>query len=391
METARRAGLRTVRRPVKLGDTVVVERPELDTLFDVLRRRGYRVLGPTLRDEAIVYDEIDGVADLPAGWTDEQSPARYRLRRREDSALFGYACPPQSWKRFLFPPAITLFRARRTEGGFDVEPVEQEAEPPMAFFGVRACELAAIAAQDRVFLRGPYVDPHYRSRRERLLIVAVHCLDPAGTCFCASLGTGPRARVGFDLALTERLEDGRHAFLVEAGTALGAELMAEVPHAPASEAERRRAQEAVDSAAERMGRALPTDGLRERLLRHYESPRFEEVARRCLACANCTMVCPTCFCASVEDATDLAGEKTERGRKWDSCFSLDFSYLHGGSVRRSVAARYRQWILHKLAFWHDQFGSGGCVGCGRCIAWCPAGIDITEEALALGSEEGREP
>ena len=373
---------------MKVGEAVVVQRLHLDTLVEVLRGRGYRVMGPTVRDGAIAYDELRSAADLPAGWTDEQGPARYRLERRADGALFGFAAAPQSWKRFLFPPALTLFRVRRKDGTFEVAEGEGGPPPPMAFLGVRACDLAAIAAQDRVFLGGSYVDPHYKARRERVFIVAVHCLEPGGTCFCASMGTGPRARSGFDLALTEQLAGGGHAFLAEAGTPLGAEVMAEVPHAPASEAERRRGDEALAAAAARMGRALATDGLKDRLYRAYESPRFEEVARRCLACGNCTMVCPTCFCASVHDVTDLAGAAADRVRTWDSCFSLDFSYLHGGPVRQSVGARYRQWMVHKLAAWHDQFGGGGCVGCGRCITWCPAGIDITEEARALQGQAG---
>ena len=95
------------------------------------------------------------------------------------------------------------------------------------------------------------------------------------------------------------------------------------------------------------------------------------------------MVCPTCFCTTVEDHSDLAGETAERVRSWDSCFTLDFSYVHGGSVRTETQSRYRQWMTHKLASWIDQFGTSGCVGCGRCITWCPVGIDITEEAAAI--------
>jgi ferredoxin len=95
------------------------------------------------------------------------------------------------------------------------------------------------------------------------------------------------------------------------------------------------------------------------------------------------MVCPTCFCTTPEDITDVTGEHAERWERWASCFELDFSYLHGGSVRQSGVGRYRHWITHKLSTWYDQFGHSGCVGCGRCIAWCPVGIDITEEAARL--------
>ena len=135
--------------------------------------------------------------------------------------------------------------------------------------------------------------------------------------------------------------------------------------------------------AEQMGRELETDGLRELLERNREHPRWDEVSERCLTCGNCTMVCPTCFCTSVEDVTDLTGEEAERWREWDSCFSLDFSYVVGGSVRSSSRSRYRQWMTHKLGTWWDQFGSSGCVGCGRCITWCPVGIDVTEELANL--------
>jgi ferredoxin len=124
----------------------------------------------------------------------------------------------------------------------------------------------------------------------------------------------------------------------------------------------------------------------ERVLKaNLEHPRWTEVAKRCLACTNCTLVCPTCFCSTVEDVTDLGGDQIGRERRWDSCFTLEFSYIHGGSVRRDGASRYRQWLTHKLAHWHDQFGSSGCVGCGRCISWCPVGIDITEEVAAIAA------
>ena len=377
---------------MKPGDTLVVEARELDALLGALRERGHTLLGPTVRDGAIVLAEIGGAADLPAGWSDEQEGGRYRLQRRDDAAFFGYAVGPHSWKRYLHPPAVVRWRARRDERGFVAEP--DTAPPPRyAFVGVRPCDLAAILVQDRVFLGGPFVDPAYRSRRESAFLLAVSCGSPAGTCFCTSMGTGPKAGPGFDLALTELVGDGRHDLVVEVGTERGAEVAASTAHRPA-EARDLYAARAVLAAAEgSMDHSLDTEGLKEILYRHYEDPRWDEVAKRCLACANCTMVCPTCFCATVEDETDLVGAATERRRIWDSCFSQEFSYIHGGSVRTSGGARYRQWITHKLATWLDQFGVSGCVGCGRCITWCPVGIDITAEARAVrqGEAQGSRP
>jgi len=354
----------------------------LQELFDGLARRDYKILGPAIRDGAIVYDEIASPADLPAGWTDRQDAGRYRLERRNDQALFGYNVGPHSWKKFLHLPQVRLWQAARRDGALQVTPEEHEI-PKLAFIGVRACELSAIAVQDRVFMGGVYADPLYRARREQTFIVAVNCGQAGGTCFCVSMNTGPKVKSGFDLALTEILENGRHAFLAQAGSDRGLEVLAETSHRAASERDTQLAEEAVDRAAEQMGRRMDTADIKELLYRNYEHPRWDRVASRCLTCANCTMVCPTCFCTTVEDTTDLTGEHAERWRKWDSCFSMDFSYIHGGSVRSTARSRYRQWMTHKLGTWIDQFGTSGCVGCGRCITWCPVGIDITEEVNAI--------
>jgi len=363
----------------------------LRALFEALRRRGFRLVGPTVQDGAIVYGELQSPADLPVGWTDEQDGGTYRLKRRDDQALFGYAVGPHSWKKFLFPPATRLWQARRTENGGFAFQEETEAPPRFAFIGVRSCELHAIAVQDRVFLQGKHVDPTYQARREQAFIVAVNCGQAGGTCFCVSMKTGPKAVFGFDLALTEILEGGRHQFVVEVGSARGAEVLREIPHEAAAAEDLAAAQRAVDRAAGQMGRTMDTTDIKELLYRNYEHPRWDQVAARCLTCANCTMVCPTCFCSTVEDTADLTGEHAERWRRWDSCFTMDFSYLHGGNVRSSAKSRYRQWMTHKLATWIDQFGTSGCVGCGRCITWCPVGIDITEELRAIRASESPAP
>lgn len=370
------------------GHPVVVEREDFGKIFEALKKRGYRVLGPSVREDAICYDEIGSVSDLPEGWTDEQEAGVYRLKPRKDRALFGYTVGPHSWKKFLFPPEARLWQAERNGKGFKIKPPEEDP-PKLAFLGVRACELKAIAVQDQVFMSGNYVDPLYQSRRWNTFIVAVNCGQAASTCFCVSMKTGPKAASGFDLALTEMIQSDRHFFVIEAGTPLGMEVLNDVPHRRAGEDEKAGAAGVVSKTAEQMGRKLETSDLRDLLLRNSENPRWEEVARRCLTCANCTMACPTCFCSTVEDVTDLKGEHAERWRKWDSCFTMDFSYIHGGSVRSTVKSRYRQWMTHKLATWIDQFGTSGCVGCGRCITWCPSAIDLTEEVRMIRESESK--
>jgi ferredoxin len=357
----------------------VLRRDQLDLLLDAIRRRGFRLVGPVLKDGAICYDDIASAADLPEGWTDEQDAATYRVRRRDDQALFGYNVGPQSWKKYLFPAVARLGAAQAAD------PAER-----LAFIGVRACELRAIAIQDRVFIGGRHADPGYAANREGAFLVAVNCGQAASTCFCTSMSAGPKAEQGFDLALTELLDSDGHRFLAEAGTARGAQVLAELVDrgvaSPAPAADVTAADAVTERTTASMARSMPVIDLRELLYDNLEHPRWDDVASRCLACGNCTMVCPTCFCFSVEEVTDLASGDPGRQRSWDSCFTLDHSYLHGGPVRTSNRSRYRQWMTHKLATWQDQFGTSGCVGCGRCIAWCPVGIDITEEVGAIAAD-----
>jgi len=368
-------------------DRAVLTREGLADLLRTLRGDGFRLIGPKVRGGAIVYDAIDGIDDLPAGWTEEQEAGRYRLERRADAALFGFAVGPESFKRTFFAPTVRLFRARRRDGSFVVLD-RAEAAPRLALVGARSCDLHAIAVQDRILRDGPYPDPSYTSRRAGTFVLAVQCGKAGGTCFCVSMQTGPRAESGFDLALTELLDETGHRFVVEIGSDAGAAVLARVPHGPAAGADVEAADRVVRRTAEHMGRTLDTNGIKELFYRNLDHPRWDDVADRCLACTNCTLVCPTCFCSSVSDATDLDGEHTERVQRWDSCFTLDHSYVHGGSVRSSIRSRYRQWLTHKLASWIDQFGTSGCIGCGRCITWCPVGIDITEETAAIRASDG---
>ena len=353
--------------------------PQLDQLLDHLQKEGYLTIGPTLGDGAIVYDEVRSTRDLPRGYRDDQEAGTYQLR---ENALgyFAYVTAVQSAKQYLHPARQHLWEAVKDSEGFHIVPNPPSATR-YAFLGLRPCELRAMEIQDKVFLGGPFISQHYRALRQSAFLIVAQCTRAGGTCFCASMGSGPAAEKGFDLALTEFAEE--ELFLFEAGSERGAAALEAIgcPEAPSDLAERARARTA--QAAQQMGRSLDTENLVDHLSASYSSMRWEQIARRCLSCGNCTMVCPTCFCTNVEDTASLTGDHAGRWQRWDSCFTSELSYIHGGVVRKSTASRYRQWLLHKLCTWHEQFGESGCVGCGRCITWCPVGIDITEEAQAL--------
>ncbi len=376
---------------LSLHSTVALPTTALDDLIAHLREAGYQVHAPQVREGVLRYGPIQSAADLPQGWVAHQAPGHYRLERNGSSRRFALPPGPDTWKRCLFPPREVLFTWVREEDAWQPA-AETETLPRLALLGVRPCELAALEVLDRVFLRPGWEDPHYRARRSRLFIVAVNCTQPGATCFCTAWETGPEAHSGYDLLLTELDE----IFLVQVGSEAGREVLADLPWEPASAFWLERARQELDAAREQIQRRLPAaTALRQALLDQLESPLWETWAARCLGCGNCTQVCPTCFCWDVEDEITLEGDRVTRFRRWDSCFAPGHAHTAGGSARPTLRERFRQWVTHKLATWQDQFGVSGCVGCGRCITWCPAGIDLTEVArqfvTAHAAHERREP
>ncbi len=350
----------------------------LAQLVELLRSRGFEVRGPVVVDGVLSFEPVASAVELAAGIRDEQEPGRYRLEADDGQAVFGIVHGPSGLKRFFFAPHEPLLRVERTGVSFHVE-ANVPAQRRLAFLGVRPCDLAALAIQDRVFLGGPHVDPYYEARRRSAFLIAVNCTHAVRTCFCASLGSGPDVTAPHDLELTE-LQPG---FVARAGSDAGREVLAALAWREATADELAQEAERLAACARSLSRSLDRQGLPEVLYGNLDHGRWDEVAARCLACGNCTMVCPTCFCHTESDRVALDGTIAERNRSWDSCFAPDHGYVHGKNLRPHTREKYRQWLTHKLAGWVEQFGTSGCVGCGRCITWCPTGIDLTEEVAAI--------
>jgi Fe-S-cluster-containing hydrogenase component 2 len=362
----------------------------LEELFKILVANQYEVIAPQLRDnEAIVYDQMNDFSLWPRGYTDEQVAGKYRLKKRTDQAYFGFNVGPNSWKKYLFPAKEKLWAVERKSQN-EITIKKETAEPPLrAFFGVRSCDLQAILVQDKVFMQEQYSDNRYKARRKKSLIIGINCGQAQSTCFCTTMGGSPKINNTADIVITEIVKPSESDFLFQCFTDLGKKLMQQIQGLiPIDFVELEKiAIKITDVAVQQMQTKFDRTKVKDAMYSRHESPIWEAVANRCLSCANCTMVCPTCFCSTVEDLTDLKGENAERWRKWESCFTVDHSYVHGGAVRNSTQSRYRQWITHKLASWQDQFGTSGCTGCGRCVTWCPVGIDITEEANKIIQEQ----
>lgn len=362
--------------------------PLLQKLIDALHLSGFSCVGPQVRDGAIVYDTLTKAEQLPWGMQDHQAPGEYQLNSIPEPKAFAWANGPQAIKPTLFKPIETIWKViRNSEGQLEFQP-QPALEKPIAIFGARSCDLAAMAIQDRVFLSQGKADPRYQTRRKNLFIIAVNCSYSSDNCFCVSAGTGPEAKNPYDLLLTE-LEGG---FLVKSGSIKGQALLDDFNLKQSTAAQESKAQEHIEHAAQMQTKRIPMDnqkGLRDLLFSNLNHPRWEEVAERCLSCGNCTAVCPTCFCHSETEKPSLDGTSSEHQREWDSCFTAGHSYLAGKPIRESTRQRYRQWLTHKVGSWFDQFDTSGCVGCGRCVTWCPVGIDITEELSAIAGESNQ--
>lgn len=361
---------------------------QLQALLQALQQEGYRCVGPQVRDGAIVYDTLTQAAQLPWGVRDHQSPGEYRLEKIPEQEAFAWANGSQAIKPLLFKPTETVWKATRNEQGKIVFLPTQLNEAPVAIIGARACDLAAMTIQDNVFINNQYKDLRYKKRREALFVVAVNCSYSSQNCFCVSAGTGPEVTHSYDLLLNE-LPNG---FTLIVGSERGKTIVVSLNLIQANKKQCAEAKERIQNTANMQTKQIPLNNsraLRDVLFNHLDHPRWEAVAERCLSCGNCTSVCPTCFCHSETDKPSLDMSHCEHEKQWDSCFTEGHSYVSGKVLRGDTQKRYRQWLTHKVGSWFDQFDSSGCVGCGRCISWCPVGIDMTEELAAISGESNK--
>lgn len=362
-------------------DKRFLDRADLQCLYDALTKAGYKVIGPQAKDGAIVFSHLKSVDGLPWGTVERVKPGSYTLEQEHNNRCFNWNTGPQLLKPWLFKPQELLWHGEESDDGIRFKQAEVSAEP-LAFIGLRACDIAALYLQDKHFLHGEYPDPWYSEQRHKLCLVAVNCSQSAETCFCVSTGDGPEVTFGFDVLLDE-VDEG---YLVQSKSDKGDAVVAELPLMPSNQMLEHQARQQLAKASVQT-KVMPDAKQLAKLTEHLNAQQWQDIAQRCFACGNCTLVCPTCFCSKQESEMAPENGAHQQVRYWDSCFSEKHSYIAGKHIRGEISQRYRQWMLHKLATWQDQYGRSGCVGCGRCISWCPAAIDIVQEAsIILGGE-----
>ncbi len=356
-------------------------REQFSLLFQTLENSGYACVGPTERDGAIVYDKIPSIDALPQGKGLEIRPGHIRVQPRNHSRYFAWPNGSQGIKPWLYRTRELLWSAQKTDDGFVFKEPEI-ADQPIAYIGARACDLAALQLQDLHFMYSEFPDPLYSAHRKALFIVAVNCSHAGSTCFCASTDDGPEVFSGYDLLLDE-LDEG---FLVHFGSESGLKVFEQLSLQPVSSEQEAQAKMQLASVVAEQERELLHENMHANIFSNLDDQEWQRIAKTCLACGNCTAVCPTCFCHREVEVAALDGQSSQHFREWDSCFTQDHSYIHGLTVRDETHLRYRQWMSHKLGSWREQYDRSGCTGCGRCIAWCPVGIDFVDEANRIAGD-----
>lgn len=343
-------------------------------------KRSFILIGPSFENGVITLKEMDS-DHLPAGYRDSQSPGHYRLNRG-DSNIFSFGNGPDSFKRFIFPTITEVFSFKKMKKGLTITRPPDKNET-FAFFGMRACDINALKIFKKVF--SGLDNPDAFVRRD-FFVIGLNCLYPSENCFCSSLSTGPEIKDDCGMVITEL----KGHLLIESREERE-DFLDGIDWGVATDEDLKEKESVIERCRRMIKKYVNTKDLPLRIYRNSEHSRWSHVSERCLACGNCTQVCPTCFCNSTFDSLNISSlKRTSEGisgkriRVWDSCFSMNFARVHGGNFRPSRRARYRHWLSHKFGYWIDQFGMVGCVGCGRCITWCPVGIDITVELEALG-------
>ena len=320
-----------------------------DKLAEVLSGlKDYRVFAPAAVDDVLRFKEVEDPASVSLDYSNTNVPP----------------------KELMFPQTETLFKYRL--GQTDIEPEVPDAGAKRLVFGIRPCDALAFTIVDNLY-GWDFPDPYYQKRRENTTLVGFACADPCANCFCPSLGGAPASEKGLD-ALMFDLGEARYVkTLTDKGEtfAKGAGLES------AGDAEAKAAAKQGEDALGKVKRSIDTEGIPEHLPSLYDHPFWEQFSDRCLSCGICTFLCPTCHCFDIQDEAEAFDAR--RARMWDTCMFAEYTvHTSGHNPRPTRKERTRNRISHKYSYFPEKFDVIACVGCGRCINYCPVNIDILD-------------
>ena len=296
----------------------------------------------------------------------------YKKVDHPDEVDLTHPNPQKPMKEVFFPQSETMFRYEKVGEQNQVVSTE-EVKRERIILGARPCDIQAVSLMDEVFSGKEYTDVYYINKRNITTIIGMACGHPFSTCFCSSTGGGPFLRNGSDLFFIDLGE----SFLVEFLTGKGMTFQKNKFFGEASTEEINLAKALEEKALHKTDASVPVKGIEKRLDLMAESPFWDRVHEKCIGCRVCTYLCPTCHCFDIVD--EALTNKGQRVRNWDSCLSSLYSLeTSGHNPRPTNRERTRQRIMHKFNYFPKNFGRIACVGCGRCILYCPVHFDIRQ-------------
>lgn len=331
----------------------ILEKKDMDKFFKKLSEE-CRIVGPVRKGSEFIFREVKTADELCLDY-------------------ISTILPP---KKFFHSPRETLFLFTK-EDGFTFQ--EAKIEEKIILFGIHPCDVNAILRLDKIFSED-FEDPYYLGRRKNTIIVALNCIEPRENCFCSSMGTGPYLEKGYDILLTDIGEK----YLVEIGSDVGKSILNGLKLKEARENDFTEKNRRLKIAKGKIKKFVDATNLAEIARANMNNKIWADLAEKgiersfpCLSCGLCSLVCPTCYCYEVYDLIDISLKKGERRRELDSCQLLEYGEVAGGNFRKDRKNRIRHWMMCKFGAAAGGISSS-CVGCGRCIKACPAGIDITK-------------
>ncbi|RLB29245.1 MAG: 4Fe-4S ferredoxin [Deltaproteobacteria bacterium] len=303
---------------------------------------------------------------------------RFKQLTGDEAADLDFSNTRLSPKSLLFPQSERMFEFTLDETNEDSHILKETPKeyPPAVVFGIRPCDAKALRLVNVNFDNPEFTDPWWAKRLDSMTFIGLGCNDPCSTCFCTSVGCGPFHEEGLDILLFDLGE----RYLAKALTDKGEQLLGQGGFQEDADVDtRKRAGELKKEAEHKISSHVPTDKLKDKdLLNLFDAPFWDEVAFACINCGTCTFLCPTCWCFDIQD--EVSKNQGDRIRNWDSCmFPLFTLHASGHNPRSEKVQRARQRFMHKLKYYVDKYGNGvACVGCGRCVNYCPVNIDIRE-------------
>lgn len=313
---------------------------------------------------------VDGMADyLP--WDGGEAPDG-KVRTRN------------SIKKFIHPQKEVMFNYTTHAAKEDCNLLhEVMPEGKTAVFGVSSCDARSVVLNGLVFVNDPTnfaQCPYYDARWTNTVFIGLACNEPCAVCFCHATGGHPHGEEGLDIQLVDMGDE----YLVKVLTEKGQAVAGLFDMKPAGDGIKAGAADKAKAALEampkdlKMGQAVGVDQMDV-----FDLPVWDDMAARCLNCGVCTFVCPTCYCFDIQD--ENKGTDGQRYRLWDSCMFPLYSYhASGHNPRPTKTERLRQRFMHKLNYFPTRHEDKlSCVGCGRCVLYCPVNIDIREVASRM--------